>query len=219
MDYDDHQTTYAPSWLQDPSGWLWNKVLGTMKNGVAYAAREAVKMRFADTAPLDALSALLEDRGLDPAWREDARSVRARIKAAWETWQLGGTKAGIARALELAGYTNYEIREQPQDGTLNWWEFEVWVFPPFAWADTYDSDGRWDDAGVWNDGGSWAEDLPAPDLSRLRLVVRKWKGTHARCRSIVVVHRGVTWDADAPPGQWDDDASATWGDDVSYLSP
>ncbi len=219
MDFDDFQVTYAPSWLQGVNGQLWNRVLGLMKQATVEAAKEAVKARFAATAPLDALHVLLEDRGLDPAWRESETSVRTRIKRAWSTWQKAGTKAGMGEALELAGYTNYEIREQPQDGTLGWWQFEVWLFPPFPWTDDYLADGRWDDAGVWDDGGVWAPDLPPEDLARLRLIVRKWKPTHAECRGIVIVHAGVEWDADAPPGTWDDDPSATWGDDVSYLAP
>jgi tail protein P2 I len=219
LDYDDYQVAYAPSWLSDPMGALWNRVLGVMKQALSEGAKAAIKTRFAAHAPLDGLPVLLEDRGLDPAWRETEGSVRARIRKAWDTWQKAGTKAGIAEALTLAGYTNFEIREQPQDGTLKWFEFEVWLLPPFPWTDQYLADGRWDEPGIWDDGGLWAPDLPPEDLARLRLAVRKWKGTHARCRQIVIVHAGETWDATAPPGTWDDDPAATWGDDVSYLTP
>lgn len=219
MDYDDFQVQYAPSWLGGAAGTLWNRVLGLMKQAVVEAAKAAVKCRFAATAPLDALEQLLEDRNLDPAWRETETSVRARIIAAWETWQKAGTKAGMGEALELAGYIDYEIRENKQDGTLSWWEFEIWLYPPFPWTDEYVADFRWDDAGVWEDGGVWAADLPPEDLSRARLIARKWKGTHAQCRRIVIVHAGETWDATAPPGTWDDDPAATWGNDVSYLFP
>lgn len=219
MDYDDFQVTYARSWLGGPNGSLWQRVLGLMKQATLEAAKEAVKARFAATAPLDALPYLLEDRNLDPAWREGESSVRARIRAAWSTWQKAGTKAGMIEALELAGYdaNRIEIREQPQDGTLGWWQFEIWLYAPFPWTDEYLTDGRWDDPGVWSDGGVWAFDLPPEDLARVRLIVRRWKGTHAECRRIVIVHAGETWDATAPPGTWDDDPTATWGNDVSYL--
>lgn len=218
MDFDDYQVEFAPSWLKGPIGTLWNRVIGLVKQADVEAAKAAVKARFAATAPLDALHVLLDDRQLDPAWRETETSVRARIKKAWDTHLKEGTKAGMAESLQLAGYTNFEIREQPQDGTLAWYEFEVWLYPPFPWADQYLFDGRWDDAGVWGDGGIWIGDMPAEDLARLRLIVRK-KPTHTRCRWIVVVHAGETWDATAPPGTWDDDPTAIWGDDVSYLSP
>jgi hypothetical protein len=216
-DYDDWQVANAPPWLGGESGALWSRCLGIVKDAVAAAMRAAVNQRFADVAHISSLVALLEDRGLDPAWRETETSVRARIKQAWATWQLAGTKAGMAKALELAGYTNYEIIEQTEDGTLQWWQFYIVIKAPFPWTDTYLADGRWDDPGVWDDGGSWAEDIPAPDLARLRLIARKWKPTHAECTHIRIVHSGETWDATAPPGTWDDDLNATWGDDVSYL--
>lgn len=221
MDYDDYQTTApdaAPPWLSDLQGWLWNKCLGLMKQSLVETTKSAVAMRFASHAALDALPVLLDDRGLDPAYDEEEGRIRLRIRKAWSTWMKAGTKAAIVEALELAGYTNFEIREQPQDGTLKWWEFEVWLFRPFPWVDQYLADGRWDDPGVWEDGGVWAADLPRADLSRLRAAIRKWKGVHAICRAIVVVHAGETWDATAPPGTWDDDPDAIWGDDVSVLA-
>jgi hypothetical protein len=219
LDYDDYQVASAPPELRGENGTLWNRTLGIVKDAIATATRAAVMQRFADFATPSTLVALLEDRNLDPAWREDETSVRARVKAAWETWGLAGTPAGMGRGLQLAGYVDYEIVEQPGDPTLQWFEFYVIVRPPFPWVPTYLDDGRWDEPGVWDDGGSWAPDLPPEDLSRLRLVVRKWKPLHARCTHIRVVHGGETWDATAPPGTWDDDATATWGDDVSYLAP
>ncbi len=219
MDYDDFQVASAPAWLSGENGTLWNRVQGIVKDAIAAAARAAVMQRFADFATPSTLVALLEDRNLDPAWRENETSVRARVKAAWETWTLAGTPAGMGRALELAGYTNYEIVEQNADGALKWWEFYVIIRPPFPWTDTYLSDGRWEDPGNYGDGGSWAADLPPEDLSRLRLIVRKWKPTHAVCKYIEIIHAGQEWDADAPPGEWDDDATATWGDEISYISP
>jgi len=219
MQYDDYQVQDAPSWLSDLAGVLWNRVLGTMKNAVTAAARAAVMARFASKAPIDALPVLLEDRVLDPAWNENETSVRTRIQSAWATWAEAGRPASLAEGLRLAGWTNFEIREQPQDPTLRWWEFEVWLYAPFPFVDDYLADGRWDDPGVWDDGGVWAPALPVPDLARVRLVINKWKGTHTRCRQIVLVHAGETWDGDAPPGTWDDDPTATWGDDVSFFAP
>lgn len=218
MEYQDFQVEDAPSWLQNPKGRIWNAVLGLMKQAAREAAVAAVKMRFASTAALDALPHLLEDRNLDPAWNETETSVRARIRKAWVTWMLAGTKLGVGEALKLAGYTNFDIREANTDGTLAWWQFEVFLFTPFPWPDEYLADGRWDDPGVWDDGGVWATDLPAPDLTRLRALIKKWKPTHSRCRAIVLVHAGETWDADGPTATWDD-VVETWGNDVSVISP
>lgn len=218
-DYDDWQVQDAPPWLVlDEPGQLWQRVLGLLKQAVLEAGKAAVKSRFAAAAPLDALPALLEDRALDPAWRETETSIRARIARAWSTWQKAGTVAGMAEAIQLAGYTNFQIRERPLDGTLAWFEFEIWLFTPFPWSDDYLADARWDAAGIWEDGGAWSPDLPPEDLARVRALVKKWKPSHSKCRQIVIVHAGETWDATAPPGTWDD-AAVIWGDDVSYLSP
>ncbi len=222
MDYDDYRVRSAPTFFSGPNGVLWNLVFGAVQNAVATAARAAIRNRFAGSASVDSLVFLLEDRNLDPAWRENATSVRRRIRAAWSTWGKAGTIEGVEEALRLAGYTNFQVNDQKTDGTLRWFEFEIIVMAPFPWVDTSHSDGAWDDPGVWDDGGSWAAALPEEDLARLRLIARKWGGHengHQRCRSIVVVHSGVTWDSDAPPGTWDDIADATWGDDVSYLIP
>lgn len=218
MNYDDIQVEDAPPWLSDESGSRWNKILGTMKNALAAAAREAVLARFPDRAPLDALPELLADRNLDPAWAESAPAIRERIKRAWRTWTKAGLPASIEEALRLAGFAYLEIREQTQDSTLAWWEFEVRLFAPLPFVDDYLADGRWGDPGVWGDGGVWSPAMPPPLLARLRLLIKKWKGTHTRCRSVVVVHAGETWDATAPPGTWDDDPNALWGDDVTYFA-
>jgi hypothetical protein len=218
LDYDDYQIASAPSWLGGENGTLWSRVQGIVKDAIAAAVRAAVMQRFAQFATPSSLSFLLEDRGLDPAWRENETSVRARVKAAWDTWAKNETVIGMEQALALAGYTDYAVIDQALDGDLRWWEFYIVVRPPFPWTDTYLSDGLWGDAGLWNDGGSWAADAPPEELSRLRLIARK-KPTHATCRYIVIIHAGAEWDADAPPGEWDDDATATWGDEVSYVSP
>lgn len=218
IDYDDWQVANAPPWVAGENGSLWNRVLGIVKDAISTTARTAVSQRFASLAHIASLVDLLADRNLDPAWRETETSVRERIKQAWATWQLAGTKAGLSKAIELAGYTNYEIIEQTEDGSIGWWQFYVDIRAPFPWTDTHLSDGIWDAPGVWGDGGSWAEDMPAPDLSRLRLAVRKWKGLHAECICIRIIHSGETYDETAPPGTWDDDPAATWADGISYLT-
>jgi len=220
VDYDDYQVNDAPGFLSKPNGTLWNRVTGTIKNAIGATARAAVKARFASTATVDTLVWLLEDRNLDPAWRETSLSVRARIKAAWSTWEKAGTKAAMTEALELAGFTSFQVNDQADDGSLQWWEFDLIVYPPLPWTDISKSDGLWDDAGVWEDGGSWAQAAPPEIIARLRLIARKWKPTHARCRRIVIFHlaAGETWDVTAPPGLWDE-PNSLWNDDFSYISP
>lgn len=220
MDYDDYQVQESPSWLGGENGSLWSRCLGIVKAAIAHATRTAVKARFADEAGIDTLHQLIEDRNLEPVWNENETSVRARIKAAWRTWALAGTKAGLVKAFELAGYTNFFFIEQPADSTLRWWEFDLLIYPPFPWSPTHREDGRWGDAGAWGDGGAWAADMPEASLSRARVLIRKWKSLHSHCRRLIISHATYgdhTWDAAAPPATWDDDPDATWDADTSYL--
>lgn len=192
--------------------------MGLVEQSLIEAARDAVDARFPTRAPEDALPELARDRKIEFGFNESSESLRERIRTAWRRWKMAGTKAEMDAALRLAGYTNFEIRERPADGSLAWYEFELVIFRPFPWPDDYLADQTWDAAGTWGDGGNWAADMPQEDLERLRSIVRG-KPTHAICRSITIVHDGETWDADAPPGTWDDDPLAEWTDNVSTLSP
>lgn len=218
MNYDDFQVADAPSWLSDAAGQLWSRMLGTMKNAFLSAATSAVMARFASTAPVDALPLLLEDRQLDPAWNESEDSIRRRIIRAWATWSEAGRPESLKEALRLAGYTNFQIREANVDPSLASWQFEVWLYPPFPWTEEHLADGLWGDPGVWDDGGVFSGEMPPDHAFRIRGAIRKWPGLHMRCRAIVVVHGGETWDA-TPGATWDDTPSATWGDAVSYVNP
>lgn len=218
MDYDEYQVATAPAFLRGENGTLWNRVLGIVKDAFVAGAKAAVTARFPSRATPDTLVHHLEHRRLDPAWNENAASALARVKNAWKTWNAYGTLEGFTRELQLAGYVNFRIVEQPQDSSLQWFEFDIVVEPPFPWEDRSRDDGAWNDYGFWNDGGSYSSAVPPDHLARLRLIAKK-KATHARCRQIVVIHVGETWDATAPPGTWDDDAAATWTDAISYIAP
>lgn len=198
-------------------GEAWATVFGLVDDVLIELFRDAVDARFPSRAPSDALPELAHDRRIDIGFDEPADSVRERIRKAFSKYSFYGTRKDIEDSLRVAGYTDFEIRDASQDGSLRWFEFEVVIFHPFPWVDSYLSDQAWDAAGTWDDGGNWAEDMPQDQLERVRSIVRA-KPTHARCRSILIVHDGDTWDSDAPPGTWDDDPLAQWTDNVSTLS-
>ncbi len=212
-DYDDYQADRAPAWLGAYWGPLLMRVFGLMKQAVVEAATEAVLARFPEYAPEDALEYMLEMRGLDPPFGEDSDTVRKRIKRAFTTAMLRGTPLGLETALRHAGYVNFTIQER----VAKWWEFDLVLLPPFPWSGSH-ADGAWDDPGVWDDGGAWAHDIPDDHLARLRALIKKWKGTHERCRNIIIVFSGTTWD-DPANGTWDSNPGRTWSGLAAYVMP
>ncbi len=194
------------------------KVWGLLDDALINLVKAAVDARFPSRAPEDALPELAWARRIDVGFDESSDSLRERIRKAFSKHAFDGARKDTEDALRLAGYENFEVRDASQDGSLRWFEVEIVIFRPFPFEDHYLDDQTWGAPGTWGDGGLWAPDLPVAHLRRLRSIVRSM-GKHVRCRSILIVHAGETWDSDAPPGTWDDNPLATWTDDVSTLSP
>lgn len=176
-DFDDYQQQDRPSWAAAPRALAWALVLGTMKQAVVQAAKEAVKLRFAKLAPPDALPDIARDRGLDVGFAETQASLRYRIANAWEQWGYSGTPYGLFRAFELDGLVNTIITEKSDDASLGWWQFDVRINPPFPWV------------------GTTTADVPQVWRDRIVKLVRKWKPTHAECRTLTINCYGETWSA------------------------
>lgn len=108
--------------------------LGLVKDGFAEAARQAVKVRLVGLAPSDALEPLLRDRNLDvPAVSSDS-ILRTRIRRAWATWSIAGTKESILTSLADAGYPNASVREGTEWSLPHWWWFYMVLRPPYPWG-------------------------------------------------------------------------------------
>jgi hypothetical protein len=213
--YREYQRDTGPEWTQRPNFRLWNEARGLLKDAFKDLAIIAVKARFPSYAHPSDLLAIAEERALPVGYRENQARLSARLKRAWDQWQEGTRPVGLKLALELLGYPDVEIREPKDDDTLQWFEFEVRLRPPFPWPDEYLADRYWGDPGLWDDGGIFSNAIPPAELELLRATIRLTKPTHSRCRAIVIIHDGEAWDFDAPPGDWDTDTTATWGDDVT----
>ncbi len=191
-DFDDYQADVAPPWLGGPFGELWSRILGLGKQGAIVAAKNAVKNGFATIADPDALLEIAATFNLDVGFDEVSSRLRARILAAWETWQLAGTLPGMVRAFDSIGFA-IEIREQPQSSVLQWWQFDVTIHPPFPWA------------------GLAPENVPLAYRALFVALVRKWKPTHSECRRLEVNCYGETWTVrQARRGTWDAPPPEPW---------
>ncbi len=213
--YEEAQVERAPGWLQSLAGRAWNTGYGLMKDALLEAAKVAVKGRYASVADTAGLELSAIQARYAPTYRENASRLRARVRTIWRDAEESQTKIGLTHALEQAGYVGPVVRDQADDSSLAWWEFEVILFGPFPWFDDYLASGRWGDPGVYGDGGPWGYAVPRDEVDLLRAIVRRHTPRHARCRAILVVHAGETWDNDVG-GTWDDFAE-TWGNDVTHI--
>lgn len=174
-DYVDYQVASLPGWLAGPRALAWALVLGVAKEGLAQAAKAAVKARFASTSPPDGLVEIARDRGVDAGLRETQGSLRRRIAQSWEQWGMSGTRDGLFRAFELDGLVNAQVLDHADLAELRWYEFVVRIDPPFPWP------------------GSTVDDIPDEWVARLVGLIRKWKPAHATCLRLEIRCFSETW--------------------------
>lgn len=203
-DIDDIQVdnpAFTPSWLSDFGGKAWSRVLGTVKQSVLEAARAAIFLRFPGYCPPDALVQHALERNLDMGYGENQARLSARVKKAWATWALAGTRAGMIEAFTTAGMSNITIYESADAPALRWWEFDIIVRPPFPWP------------------GVTVADIPDSYKSLIRQLVKKWKPTHAVCRLITIAVYAETWDErQARRGTWDASPNEAWGEPLFFIT-
>lgn len=211
VSYREWQTTgagdtpsLAPPRLRERWGAALMGVLGGVKDDIASATREAVKVRFLETCPDDALPEHGAERGIERYPGEGAPSYRARLRAAWETWLYAGTRRGVLAALSAAGFTAaiYDVRAAPawwvgawppnNPGGMvasDWARFYVVLSAPFpfAWAVRHWGDGSdWGELGADGTPLLWGSTATLGQLEFVRALIRKWKAAHERCAYVFV---------------------------------
>jgi hypothetical protein len=102
--WQNYQANKAPRWLRQGFGEPWLRGIGDAKDEVEVALKDAVKARFPSVCPVDALSRLGGERGIERGPRDTTDAYRARVKGAWDAWEWAGTPTGVLRALYWAGY-------------------------------------------------------------------------------------------------------------------
>lgn len=192
-------------------------------DAMAQAATEAVRARFPDLAPEDALPYLGRDRGIARGPKEPSTSYRARLLLWLDTWRGAGvgrtlldqlaayvlpatcrmrliTQAGLVYTREADG--TFSIARA--GGTWNWdgdassWaRFVVVIYPG---ADLWTEGPTWGDAALWGGGwGSpgytWGTTATPEQVAGIRAIVRDWKPAASLCESIIVAFDPASFDA------------------------
>jgi hypothetical protein len=191
-------------------------VSGITKEAYLEAAKRAVKARFPQFAPSDALDKVGENFQIDRAFAGSDSIFVAQLMKAWATWGAAGTKPGMLSALNAAGLTNVTVWEKFQWTETypnRWWRFWIVARPPFPWNCDPLADGLWGSPGSWNDGGVWATGIPQNDWARMRRIIRKWKPAHAQCESLILLLNGELFGTRT--GTWG--AQQSWNGNAVYL--
>jgi len=212
-------TSLLPGPLAGPWGRRWATAVGEIGGDELLAdAKVAVKARFPSEAPEDALPLLGADRVIPGLPGETVAAWRARIAAAWDTWQWAGTRTGLELAATQLGWTTFTLRSSrdwlpdlPPDGNAALWARWWLILPEATHGFALDV---WDDPGTWDDGGTWDTDATLEDVARITGHLRAQ--TNARDRGYVRLlfadGDGDVWGPDEPfdHGVWaDDDATFT----------
>lgn len=146
--------------------------------------REAVRARFIDTCPDDALQYGAQDSNLERYPGDTPTTLRDRLKKRWLAWRQAGTELGLIAQLNAFGLVNVSIYENhdwdspwPHDPN-KWSRFWVVIDPPhpYSWP-------LWGQF-VW---GQFTWGMQPPHGDSLQRLVRKFKPAHIVCETIAIL--------------------------------
>lgn len=208
MTYVPWLTSLLPASLSGPWSLRWCTAIGETADDLAARAKLAVKVRFPELAPVDALPYLGADRALPQMPGEPAEVYRARITAAWSTWYWAGTSRSIREALVLYGLHGVSVvphRVWRIDGdAARWARFRVYVTGYAASGEHLSgalTSGAWIGTGLgveplrsgeFRSGEFVSGTRTRPELTdALRGLVRLWSPARDRCAAIVFTWGGA----------------------------
>lgn len=208
----EHLPGRFPTSLRGRWGAAFGRILGAACDLVLDGAKDAVKAGFVASAPVDALPRLLADASMEALPGETSSAQRARVAAAYETWELAGTFAGLdlaAAQLSFEGYTFRTARsflpglppDHRADLPSTWWLF----VPSFGhpWQRT-----EWG-AGTWG-SGTWGSNASLADVARVKRPLRSQSPARARGFVRLYFDGATGWGL----GSW---GAGFWGPSGSWI--
>lgn len=203
--YTDYFPSLLPTFLADPVGVFWAQAFGTLADGIADSATNAVKCSIIATAPDDALPYLGAARPhVIRVPGQSAASYRADLLRSFEFASMLGTDEGIVKMLARAGLTARVVRNNQWD-----WDGHPGNVAPY-WARMWviiDNPGTWTAGPSWDDGGRWGtttadstffwgiRGLSQDLIDYIVKACLMYKSSHARLVKIQAIVDGTDWDA------------------------
>lgn len=225
MSFQDYQRKTRPPWLLQPAGLAWSDGTAAVKDELAADAVSAVKARFPEHAPPDALASLGAERGVVRGQSETDAQYAARVVSVWDRKAFAGSPLGLLRELASLGYNGMHLMcvlqgDYSIDGSGNlvigWLSVGSWT------VDAYRS--RWNKFQVlFTYPHPWVSvGLPASDsaeVNRLRKLVKDWAPGFATCEGIVVqTSAGMLWGYPDDGRYWGSNNGSTWGSRCSTVT-
>ena len=208
--YREAQTDVSthPSWFSTDWPMRLEWAFGSAKDALVNAIKLGTNYRFPMIADNLALSLLFNDRDTMRFTNELELDTRNRLKVAFSTHKLAGTKAGLINLLNAGGYPNVQVFDywhQPTNSNLtvnlrlrNPWDFCVELHQPLPWDMELLDDWIYGNAGSYHlqyDMGIepiadkefvWLDDGPESEKIRVRNMINFVKSAHSHLCYIVV---------------------------------
>lgn len=205
--FEEYTPGTAPTFLQGQRGKEFLTMLGKAYDKLVSQGKDAVKCRFIENSPTDALPYNGSAMSIERYPTDTDDTYRERIKDAFNTWQFAGTfDTVLDQVHKLLPDVPVGIIVNrdwiPPDGDTAWWS-RFWVtVENSAW----DDDDEWGDPGDWGDGGLWGTSATAEELTTLKKVIKKWKPSETIGYALLAFGEGDFWGPGVP---WE---SGLWGD-------
>lgn len=206
-------------------------------DGLDEWVRQAVKARFPELAPDDAIPFIGRDRQIRRGPNESRQSYVARLLLWLQAWHFAGvgfslleqlaanmspsptrvrivTQNGVWYTLEPDGTSSIQHvvpSNWDWDGRSAFWaRFWVIIYGPQS---LWPVGPIWGDGTRWGDGSGWGTDAPAFEVSLAQSLVSEWKPAASRCENIIVAFDDASFDpASALHGTGMPDGHwGTWG--------
>jgi len=203
----DYQRGLIPTYEPNDPLLDYEEILGTKKDELVIADKSAIKSRFVQTAPDDALPHLGVNANTPKPEILTNDQYRAKLAKNWDRWIASGTNARIINDIKELGFTNVSIipvwtlvGPNQYVNTLGITELNAGMIPSWAtfWVVIDQPHGyqviNW---GVPNWGGfSWGEVTgDKVRLARMVSIIKQMKPAWTSCRGIVFLQGAAKlWD-------------------------